>query len=78
MYESYSFPVNFNIGEVLNKLFQRIARGEMVAETVPDVIRHTQDGISMSNKFKERSHRRTSKDGTRRSSQDDPRYVYQE
>lgn len=60
-------------GELLNKLFQRIARGEMVAETIPDVIRHTQDGISMSNKFKEKSHRRTSKDGSRRSSQDDPR-----
>ncbi|XP_039257076.2 uncharacterized protein LOC120333780 [Styela clava] len=60
-------------GEILNKLFQRIVRGEMMAETIPDVIRHTQDGITMSIKYKEQHHHHHGKKERRKSSQDDPR-----
>lgn len=48
-------------------MYQKICRGEMLAETMPDVIRHTQD------KRASCKHHASKRD-RRKSSQEDPRY----
>lgn len=53
-------------GELLKKLHQKIMKGEMVADTMPDVIKHTQE------KPKVRPHKIHGQ--RRKSSADDPRY----
>lgn len=60
-------------GEILNKLYHKIIKGEMIAETIPDVIRHTQDGITMSNKYKHCNHHQSGNRDKRKMSHDDPR-----
>ena len=52
-------------GELLKKLHHKIIRGEMVADTMPDVIKHTQE------KPKARPHKIHAQ--RRKSSTDDPR-----
>ena len=57
----------FFLGELLKKLHQKIIKGEMVADTMPDVIKHTQEKPIV------RPHKIHAQ--RRKSSADDPRYL---
>ena len=61
----YIFAFIFQ-GELLKKLHNKIIKGEMVADTMPDVIKHTQE------KPKVRPNKIHAQ--RRKSSTDDPRY----
>ena len=55
------------LGELLKRLHHKIIKGELVADTMPDVIKHTQEKPKRPHKI--HSHRRKSSTST-----DDPRY----